>query len=153
MPTKNPRIAVTLKPSSALVLRDLAKLSNRSRSAILADMVEQGIPVFQRVVRVMRAAQEAQRGASARVVDGLAAAQHHIERQLGLMEQDLDHRTGDLLDGLEQIHRRRAGRAERPARAPYRPPLLTGGVATHADSRGKGKRKAPLQARRARHGA
>lgn len=141
MPTKNPRIAVTLKPSSSLVLRTLATLSKRSQSAIVSDMIEQGMPVFSRIVRILRAAQEAQKGASARVVDGLEAAQDHIERQLGLIEEDLDTRTVDMLDGLEAIQRRSRGRSEGRAAAPARPPLLTGGVETANPLKRKERRK------------
>jgi hypothetical protein len=153
MPTKNPRIAVTLKPSSALVLRTMAKLSKRSQSAIVSDMIEQGMPIFQRVVRVLQAAQEAQRGASRRVVDGLSAAQDHIERQLGLMEQDLDTRTGDLLGGLETIHRKSAGRPGSRGAAAGSPPLLTGGVDTPAPNRAIRTHRPKTKGRRSRHGA
>lgn len=153
LPTKNPRVAVTLKPSTDAVLRALSRLSKRSVSGIIGDMVEQGVPIFERVVRLMQAAQDAKEGASARVVEGLGAAQDHIEAQLGLIEGDLTARTGDLLNGLEDIQRRgRSEGASRAAAAP-RPPLLTGGVDTPANRRGIRRVPRAKVKRRGRHGA
>ena len=134
MPTVNPRITVTLRPSLHAVLKRMSELTKNSQSGIVAEVLEQSQPIFEKMVLVIEAAQRAQSETKERVAVDLERAHGVLERQLGLMLDDLSGRTSDLVDELERIPRRaKKGTAQpgppaqREGRAARRPPLLTGG--------------------------
>lgn len=141
MPTKMPRVAVTLKPSTAATLRRMSQLTGNSQSAIIGDLLASSEPVFDRICKVITAAKEAQEGANDRIRESLEGAEKVLEKQLGLMLGGFESRTADLVDSLEGVGRRsvkaaRAGRDEPGASRPTRrgngrtrkgPHLLTGG--------------------------
>lgn len=110
MPTKNPRLTVTLQPGTSAQLAQLSRLTGDSQSAIIADILEKSAPVFERVIRVLAAAEEAKAELRGRMASDLYKAQDKIERQLGLALDGLDEYTGSLLDEVEAV-RRRARRA------------------------------------------
>lgn len=110
MPTKNPRLTVTLQPATSAQLSELSRLTGDSQSAIIADILEKSAPVFDRVIRVLSAAEEAKAELKGRMASDLDKAQAKIERQLGLALDGLDEYTGSLLDEVEAV-RRRARRA------------------------------------------
>src|SRR5450830_179721 len=60
MPAKNPRLTITLQPVIAAQLRRLAELTGNSQSALIAELLDGTSPVFDRVIRVLEAAQQAQ---------------------------------------------------------------------------------------------
>ena len=60
MPTTKPRLQVTLRPNTYLLLQRLAKLRKTSMAAIVSEFVEEVAPVLQRVAAVMEKAAEAQ---------------------------------------------------------------------------------------------
>lgn len=60
MPTAKPRLQVTLRPHTYLLLGRLAKLRKTSKAAIVSEFVEEVAPVLQRVAAVMEKAAEAQ---------------------------------------------------------------------------------------------
>lgn len=140
MPTLNPRITVTLRPSTAATLRRLSELTGNSQSAMVSELLEESEPVFQRMTAVLEAAQKAQKEAKAGVVEGMERAQSRLEESLGLVRAQFDEYTGDLLAGLEDVKRRaRKTTARQPgggapsAPAPTsagakRPPLSNRGV-------------------------
>jgi hypothetical protein len=141
MTTKNPRIHVTLKPSTAALLKRMSALTKNSQSAIIGELLEESEPVFERMVKVIEAAQEAQVIVKTRVRENLEAAQGVLDRQLGLMLGDLEVRTRDAVDGLEAIHRRKVsgGADTRSVAAPT--PLSNRGVVNPGGQRpGKAKR-------------
>lgn len=110
MPTKNPRLTVTLKPGTAAQLAELSRLTGDSQSAIIADILENSAPVFDRVIRVLAAAEEAKAELKGRMAADLEQAQDKLERQLGLVLEEFDECTCSLLDEVEAV-RRRARRA------------------------------------------
>lgn len=110
MPTKNPRLTITLKPGTSAQLCELSRLTGDSQSAIIADILEKSAPVFDRVIQVLAAAEEAKAELKGRMASDLDKAQAKIERQLGLALDGLDEYTGSLLDEVEAV-RRRARRA------------------------------------------
>lgn len=59
MATLKPRINMAVRPELYDVVSRLAKLQRRSRSAVVAELLEQAIPVLERVVVVGEAAQRA----------------------------------------------------------------------------------------------
>lgn len=110
MPTKNPRLTITLKPGTSAQLCELSRLTGDSQSAIIADILDKSAPVFDRVIQVLAAAEEAKAELKGRMASDLDKAQAKIERQLGLALDGLDEYTGSLLDEVEAV-RRRARRA------------------------------------------
>lgn len=127
MPTDNPRLTVTLKPSTYAVLKRMSALTKTSQSAIVGDLVEQAQPILERMVRVIEAAQQAQEGVKDRVRENLEAAEKVLEKQLGLMLGDLEARGSDVVDGLEAISRRKS-----PVRSGHLPVQRGGGRAAAA---------------------
>lgn len=110
MPTKNPRLTVTLKPATSAQLCELSRLTGDSQSSIIADILEKSAPVFDRVIKVLAAAEQAKAELKGRMASDLDEAQSKIERQLGLALEGLDEFTGSLLEEVEAV-RRRARRA------------------------------------------
>lgn len=131
MATTKPRITITLKPSTHAALVRMSVLTKNSQSAIVGELLTSAEPVFVRMVRIIEAANKAKEGAQGHVLRGLEDAQAVLERQLGLIETDVDTRMVDMLDGLEQVARRSGrkgdGRVAPATGRPIRPPLLTGG--------------------------
>lgn len=59
MPTLKPRVQVTLEPSTHEVIERFAKLQNRTRGAIISDLLDSIAPPLARSVALLEAAQEA----------------------------------------------------------------------------------------------
>jgi hypothetical protein len=120
MTTLNPRITVTLTPAVAAVLRELSKVSGNSQSAIVGDLLQHSLPVFERMAKVMQTVALAKEkgvqvneAALGEMRDGLERAQGRIEEELGLFDELVEPVTG-LLEDAEKINRR-GGRPERVA--------------------------------------
>ena len=140
MPTTNPRLSVTLRPSTAATLRRLSELTGNSQSAMVSELLEQSEPVFQRMTVLLEAAQRAQKEAKAGMAESMERAQSRLEKTLGVVMTEFDDYTGDLLAGLEDVQRRarrepaRQAAAGAPAPAAAlplsakRPPLSNRGV-------------------------
>lgn len=142
MPAKNPRLTITLQPTLAAQLRRLSELTGNSQSALIAELLDGSTAVFDRLIRVLEAAELAKDSIRGSVGKDLDQAQTRIEGQLGLMLEDFDQGTAPLLDLAETIARRGrktvsaaardGGQAERrtPARAAARlgTPLSNRGV-------------------------
>lgn len=110
MPTQNPRVTVTLKPSTHAQMQEVSRLTGNSLSSMFAEILEQSEPVFARLIQVLTAAEQAKLEVRERTSSDLAKAQAKLEKQLGLALSDFDAYTDDLLEGVEQV-RRRARRA------------------------------------------
>jgi predicted DNA-binding protein len=106
MPTANPRISITLKPSLAAVLRELSELAGNSQSAIVAELLETSQPVFEKMVLVLRASAKVRDAAKQDLAAGLERAQGRLEQQLGLISDEFDGVTRPLLEAAERIDRR-----------------------------------------------
>lgn len=106
MPTLNPRLTITLKPSVSAQLRELSRLTKTSQSAMIADILESSDIVFSRLIQVLTAAESAKSELSFKVKTDLEAAQTRIEHQLGLVLDDFDLSTRPILDKAEGIKRR-----------------------------------------------
>lgn len=110
MTTKNPRLTITLQPGTSAQLVELSRLTGDSQSAIIADILEKSAPVFDRVIKVLSAAEHAKAELKGRMASDLEQAQAKIESQLGLALDGFDAYTGSLLQEVEAV-RRRARRA------------------------------------------
>jgi len=112
---KNPRITVTLTPSLNILLDRLSLASGNSKSGLIAELLEESEPVFNRVLVVLEAAERVKSQMQLSVKDGLLDAQQKLEAQLGLTLDEFE-KTGDLFAEIEQVARRsrkgggRAGR-------------------------------------------
>lgn len=149
MSTTNPRVSVTLKPKTAAILRRLSAVTGNSVSSIIADLLEDSEPVYERTVRTLEAARAAVEQARAEVVKGQREDQRNIhEKFYGLKEADfqqieVDERQQDLLASAETVRRR--------ARRAAQPPSLTGGSQT-PNSRSKSTAKSAAKPRQQRKG-
>jgi len=102
---KNPRITVTLTPSLNLLLDRLSLASGNSKSGLIAELLEESEPVFNRVLVVLEAAERVKSQMQLSVKDGLLDAQQKLEAQLGLTLEEFE-KTGDLFAEIEQVARR-----------------------------------------------
>jgi uncharacterized protein (DUF1778 family) len=142
MATKNPRITITLTPSTHSILQELSRLTGESMSAIVADLLSSNEHVFQRMVAVLQAAKQVKDQGRTEMLSALEKAQGKIEQQLGLALDSLDEGTRPILQHAEKVTRRAAKAAKGTEGAPLRgggsgtrsgvgsgarPPLLTGG--------------------------
>jgi predicted DNA-binding protein len=107
MPTVNPRITITLKPEVHAILKRLSAATDNSQSAIVSELLESSVPVFERMVLVLEAAKAAQQGMASDIAQGLERAQSKIETQLGLMLGELDDAYRPILQQGEAVQRRR----------------------------------------------
>ena len=78
MPTRNPRVNVTVTPERYDLISRLAKIQSCSRSAILIELLDMVAPVWERVVVVAEAAQRAQVQAKEVLQDSLDRAEAEI---------------------------------------------------------------------------
>jgi len=117
MPAKNPRLTITLQPVIAAQLRRLSELTGNSQSALIAELLDGSSPIFDRVIRVLEAAQQAQNSIKGSVAQGLDDAQSKVEKQLGLVLDLFDDATLPLLADVEQVKRRSRKRGDGRARA------------------------------------
>ena len=114
MPTKNPRITITLEPATHARLQRLSELTGQSQSSMVAEILDSSAQVFDRTITVLEAAQTATREMKDRASSDLAAAQSKLEGQLGLALELFEGFTGTLLDDAEAV-RRRARRGTKAA--------------------------------------
>lgn len=120
MPTKNPRISVTLTPESAAILAQIAKLSNGSVSSLVGELIETTRPVFERMAHALEAAALLENEANAAKQDiaaGLQRAQDRLETQLGLALDSMDDGLRPILEQAEKVSRRAARTPRRPREA------------------------------------
>lgn len=138
MPTKNPRLSVTLRPELSAILDRLSKLTGNSKSAMVAELLDTAIPVFQRMSQVLEAAEslKAQAGESFdHLSAGMARAQARMESQLDLVLDDMDQGFLPILKEAEKVSRRGGGgcapaRTPKPRRGTVTPVPVTRGSGT-----------------------
>lgn len=137
MSTTNPRLTITLQPSVSAQIRELSRLTGNSQSGVISELLESSSPVFERLIKVLAAAESAKAELGGQVKRDLEAAQTRVERQLGLILDDFSDVTRPILDQAEGIRRRARSGAARGAKAPSR--------------RGPGAAPAPLSNRGVRY--
>ena len=106
MSTKNPRTTITLSPSTHALMKELATLNEESMSATIGGLLEQVSPVLQRVVAVLRAANQAKDAVKGRLADDLEQAQARMEKSIGLVMDDFASMEQPFLDLFEDVKRR-----------------------------------------------
>jgi hypothetical protein len=137
MPATNPRLTITLQPRLAAQLRRLSQLTGNSQSSLIAELLEGSTAVFDRLIAILEAAEQAKGTVEAslkgKLTSDMDAAQAQIEKQLGLALETFDSMGDDLITELEQVKRRsgRRGaplRGEPPARSAGTTPMSNRGV-------------------------
>lgn len=124
MTTINPRITVTLQPQVHAVLKRLSVLTKNSQSSLIGELLAESLPVFERMVDVLDAAEQLRvRGMKAgqEITDALQTAQTRLETQMGFSLDVMDIGNRPLLDAAEKVQRRGAGTREK-GRSPSRVP-------------------------------
>lgn len=106
MPTPNPRITITLEPSTAAQLRRMSTLTGNSQSAMVSELLTQSAPVFDRLIKVLEAAVTAEAEAKEQAVASLERAQQKLEQQLGLALDVFEEGARPLLERAEKVKRR-----------------------------------------------
>ncbi len=143
MPTTNPRITITLQPQLHAILRRLSQLTKNSQSALIGELLNESLPIFERMVEVLAAAEEMRAqgmAASDEVKQALQRAQGRVETQLGLVMDDWDHGNRPLLEQAEMVQRRGSGAGKRSAAPEPRSgstPLSNRGVRSPHDTGSK----------------
>lgn len=115
MPAKHPRLTITMDPDVHARLRRLSELTDQSQSALIGDMLRNAVPVFDRMVTVLEAAEQAKAELRTKMADDMGAAQARIEKQMGLVLDEFEGFTGGLLDDIEHVRRRAAKAGARDA--------------------------------------
>lgn len=124
MPTQNPRLTVTLKPSTYARIQEVSRLTGNSQSSLIAEILENSEPIFDRLIQVLVAAETAKQQVRTQLVADMEVAQGRIESQLGLALDVMDGFAGDLLKGAEAVKRR--SRRAPPAASPDTPSAASG---------------------------
>lgn len=118
MPTKNPRLTITLEAHFAAQLRRLSELTGNSQSQIISELLEDSEGVFFKIIQVLEAAQVARQEIKGRITLDIQQAQERMERQLGLsIDEPADTVTLPLLADVEKVARRRRKQTAGPAGA------------------------------------
>lgn len=125
MPTKNPRLSITFKPSFIARLRRLSELTGSSQGALAAEFLEGAVPAIDRLIRLIEAAQGAKADVLEKLQSDLEKAQGRVEAQLGIVLEDADKITSTLLDQAESIPRRGGRAVMRKRSAPLVASLVT----------------------------
>lgn len=122
MPAVNPRITITLQPAVHAALRKLSVLTGNSQSSMVAELLEQSLPVFERMARVIESAQVAQDAVRTEIASSLERAQAKLEDQLHLSLEVMDEGFAPIIQAAEEVKRRKAGAGGKRVALPPRPP-------------------------------
>ena len=151
MPAVNPRITITLTPALHAVLRRLSVLTGNSQSALVGGLLEQSMPVLERMATVLDAAEKLKdqaMEAPKEIGASMERAQQRIEAQIGLALDDMDAGFRPLIDHAESVTRRSAGAGDARRRAPATAarsaatPMSNRGVTPHPTRASKAKTQA-----------
>lgn len=150
MPTLNPRLSVTLEPSTDAVLRRLSELTGQSKSSIVSEILHSSEQIFERMVITLQAAEKIKANLSAVSIQGFEEGEKRLHEQLGIALDAFDTASKPILDQAEAISRRAppatavglAPPALRPAATAALPPYVTRGSGTPNDENITTKSKA-----------
>lgn len=136
MPTNNPRLTITLEPSTAAQLRRMSALTGSSQSQMVSEILTQSSEVFERMICVLEAAEVAKQAAREETALRLDRAQAKVEKQLGLMLGTMDDMSRPLLEHAEKIRRRKARPTTGVRDGSPRAHTAAGALATPPSNRG-----------------
>ena len=114
MPTAKPRLQITLTRPQHELLTNLARLQERSASSIVTELLDQVLPVLERVAVVLQAATRAQESAKEGLKGSLESAERdmrpHVAAALGqldLLAMELGQGPSTPPDAAAERRRRR----------------------------------------------
>jgi len=110
MTTKNPRLTITLTPTLSAQLREISRLTGNSQSSLIAELLEGSQPVFDRLIKVLSAAEGAKQALRGKIAEDIDNAQTKMEAQLGLALDAFESSTDSMLEHMEDIKRRASRR-------------------------------------------
>lgn len=109
MPAVNPRITITLTPEIHAILKRLSALTGNSQSAMVGELLQTSMSVFERMVKVLEAAERLRvegMQAQDQIRDSLQIAQDRLEDQLQITFERVTDSVNPLLQEAEYIPRR-----------------------------------------------
>ncbi len=109
MPAVNPRLTITVPRTVAAAFAELSELTGNSQSSLIAELLEESLPLFENMIRVLRAAKTVRAESTEAFVAELDQAQARMEAHLGLA---LHTSSGDV-DRFERLARGAAVPAQR----------------------------------------
>lgn len=133
MPTKNPRLTMTLSPETAAQLRRLSELTGNSQASLVSELLEGQKFTFDRVILALEEASSVRSNMVRSLAEDMEKSQRVLEDQLGLSLGDVDTVTAPLFEAEGKV-RRRKGRA---STAGAEGPRLRGGIAPAVEVRSK----------------
>lgn len=98
MPTTKPRVQVTLEPETHAVIDRFASLQNRSRGAVIAELLDSIAPSLTRTVALLEAAMAAPES----IKDGLRGVVEGIQDELVNVSGDASKQLDILLDQIDK---------------------------------------------------
>jgi len=116
MPTKNPRLTITLNPLLAAQLRRLSELTGNSQGAIIGELLEGSTEVFDKIIKTLEAAKHATASMRGQLAADMQAAQARMEEAIGFSTEAFD--TASLPLFQEEVIARRGARRAGARSAP-----------------------------------
>lgn len=142
MPTHNPRLTITLEPTQAALLREMAVLTKQSQSSLVSDLLKELTPAWSKMREVLLAAEAVKESLNETFVKDMDEAQARVEKQLGLCLDELDGLQAPLIDLAEKIGRRK-GRGGEPPRGDASAPQAA--ASTPLSNRGVRSKQKPIK--------
>jgi hypothetical protein len=123
MPTKKPRIAVTVSPHVFDTLERLAKLTGKGRGAFISELLESSHPALMRTVALLDAASEAPSNVKRGIVGTLEQMERELVGGVGGSIAQMDWLLGEIGEASEDSD-------EGPPKSQRPPRPVTRGVGT-----------------------
>ncbi|WP_205902867.1 hypothetical protein, partial [Salmonella enterica] len=98
MPTKNPRLTMTLSPETAAQLRRLSELTGNSQASLVSELLEGQKFTFDRVILALEEASSVRSNMVRSLAEDMEKSQRVLEDQLGLSLGDVDTVTAPLFE-------------------------------------------------------
>ena len=117
MPTKNPRIAITLQPYRYDLLKRIAALQGTTMAALVTDLLDELYPVMERVCVALEMAKQAQESSKQGLRDSVDRSLEELMPILTAGQAQLDMFLGTVELAAKEAAGGAAAEAVRPAAA------------------------------------
>ena len=98
MPTSKPRFTVTCEPETHEVISRLAELQGRTRGSVVAELLDEVVPVLSRTIALLEAASEAPTA----VRKGMLTSIEKAHDELMSIQGDANRQVDMLFEGFAQ---------------------------------------------------
>ena len=112
MPTKKPRITITITDEQYAVLQDLSNVTGQSMSAAVVDLLETALPVLSRVAAVLEAAKNAPKEMRSGIAESFRQVEEQMMPLLAATNAQLEASMGK--EAVDQIKALAAEKGQRP---------------------------------------